>query len=153
MSDDIHDPGLDGKVVWPINEGDIVEWEDAYATLFDISDAQIQVSHYHQNGNDLTGDLEIHLSGQEAYADAPATYFAKPLKQALEEALEMLVDADATDEHLAEFEADEEWRSVAEHQRESRPAVRKSRGLTELLLKAYAEWEAHNGQPKPNNPG
>lgn len=136
------DPGLDGKVVWPINEGDIVEREDAYATLFDISDAQIQVTYYHQNGDDLTGDLEIHLSGLQVYTDAPATYFAKPLKQALEEVLEDLIDADDTDEHLAEMESDDEWRSIAERSRERRPAYRKSRRLTELLLKAYAEWEA-----------
>ena len=138
MSDD---PGLEGKVVWPIKEGDIVDYNDAYATLFDISEAQIEVSHYHQNGNDLTGNLEVHLSGWHCYAEAPGTYFAKPLKQALEEVLEKLVDSESTDEEIAERDNDEEWKSIKERALKQRPSVRRSRRLTELLLEAYAKWE------------
>jgi hypothetical protein len=141
MNEADEDPGFEGKVVWPIKEGQRVGYNDAYATLFDISEAQIEVSYYHQNGEDLTGNLEVHLSGWQSYDEAPGTYFAKPLKQALEEVLEKLVDSNSTDEELAEWGDDEEWKSIKERTLECRPYVRRSLRLTELLLEAYAKWD------------
>lgn len=135
------DDDIPGKVVWPIVDGQTVQLEDAYATLFDLSDCEIQISSYHQNGSDLTGNLEIHLSGCETYPDAPATYFAKPLKEALEEELEKLVYRDSDDEEIASWKDDEKGKRIKKRTLEMRPQVRRSRRLAELLLDAYAAWE------------
>ena len=121
----------EGKVVWPIPEEGI-NYLDAMATVFDISEAAFGLSKYAENGNDMLGNLALSLYGEDT------SYFHKPLKLALEEELDLYGQPQDVFEDIAfDDEITDSWTEerAATHQKTQRLIAR--------LLRAYREWETN----------
>ena len=89
------DPGK-GKVCWPIKDDDLPSLNDAYATLYSLSDAEFYLSFYDETGNIITDTLFIDFDN--VYQDNNKGRFArKPLKELLEDELQLYIDEHNTD--------------------------------------------------------
>jgi hypothetical protein len=81
-----------GKIFWPIKEGDFPSVNDAYATLYDLSDAEFCLSFYDETGNKFTDELSVvvlNMGGEDQ------TYFWRSsLKDMLSEELQEYIDDD-----------------------------------------------------------
>lgn len=84
-----------GKVVWPPNEE--MSHDDAIATLFDIADCDLDLTLFDETGMETTDEWVVTFSGTEAYPDSPGNYGRKPLKEMLEETLQIYIDEDNQD--------------------------------------------------------
>ena len=86
-----------GKIVWPIEVGDCPDIDDAYATLYSLSEANLYLSFYDEKGEIVTGEITIEF--QDIYAEDNLGRFArKPLKELIEVALK---DCEEDESHIA----------------------------------------------------
>lgn len=79
-----------GKIFWPIKEGDHPSIEDAYYTLYSLSDAMLMLTFYDETGNVKTRELFIEFA--DLYE--PGTFARMTLKELLEETLEYVADVE-----------------------------------------------------------
>ena len=56
-----------GKIFWPIAVGECPDIDDAYATLYSLSEAELYLSFYDETGNTITNELTIEF--QDIYAN------------------------------------------------------------------------------------
>jgi hypothetical protein len=96
LRDDLYGPDVNkGKVVWPPHED--MGHVDALATLFDIADCDLDLTLYDDAGNQVTNEWTVTLSGTQAYPNSPGHYGRKPLKEMIEEELQIYIDEGAED--------------------------------------------------------
>lgn len=122
MSDD------DWNVIWPIPE-DGISVDDAYSTLYALSDAKLNISNYEDDGDTIAENLYVDLSDND--------YFMNFKRQLL---IELLIDGlgDEVDDINKELRAEEflsVWRpeQSANYYKTTRLFVR--------LIRAYRDWE------------
>lgn len=128
MSDDDDE----GRVVWPIPD-DGISYLDAATTVLEISEAELCLSTYAENGNDLNGNLAVILASD----GSPGCFFYRALKEALQEELDEPADFDIHDEAYSLDQWPESWSD------EQKVARERSERLVIRLLRAYADWEAN----------
>ena len=75
-----------GKAVWPLPEDELVGYNDALATLWDIADCDLCLTWYGEDGNTLTDTLSVLFAGHGALSRFPC-YARKPLIELLREEL------------------------------------------------------------------
>lgn len=96
LEDDKIDPEK-GKIFWPIKEGDCPDVNDAYATLYELSDVEFCLSFYDETGNEFTDTLHVvGLNMGSPAQGGPTYYWRKPLKEMLEEELQIYIDENTT---------------------------------------------------------
>lgn len=74
-----------GKVVWPIKQGECPSINDAYATLYDLANCDLDLTFYDETGNEWTDTLSVAFGGTQLYPGSPPYYERRPLKELLEE--------------------------------------------------------------------
>jgi hypothetical protein len=91
--DEDHDRG---KIFWPIKVGDRPDEDDAYATLYSLSDADLCLTFYDETGNIVTKDLYVEFMDIYADSEKEGTFARKTLKELLEQTLEIIEGDDET---------------------------------------------------------
>ena len=86
-----------GKSFWPIKEDDRPNINDAYKTLYDLSNAELCLTFYDETGNILTDELCIDFSNCWVSPDDVGSFARRPLKEMLEEELQIYIDEDNQD--------------------------------------------------------
>jgi hypothetical protein len=74
-----------GKIHWPIQIGDIVSYEDAYETLFELSDRELDLSFWDEEGSTKTTEPNIAILNE--HGGPPNAFFFAPLRSLLAKAL------------------------------------------------------------------
>ena len=86
-----------GKSFWPIKEGDHPNINDAYKTLYDLSDAELGLTFYDDTGNILTDELCVEFFNCYVDPDGVALFAKAPLRKLLEEALDLYIEEETQD--------------------------------------------------------
>jgi hypothetical protein len=86
-----------GKICWPMETDDLPSINDAYATLFSLSNAELCLSFYDETGNIETDTLSIQF--QDIYPDEGnrGVFARRSLKELLEEELQPYIDENTTE--------------------------------------------------------
>ena len=87
MTDEYEDHNR-GKIFWPINVGDRPDEDDAYATLYSLSSADLWLTFYDETGNTVTKDLYVEFADIDSSKEG--TFARKTLKELLEKTLEII---------------------------------------------------------------
>ena len=79
-----------GKIFWPIKVGDRPDEDDAYATLYSLSNAELWLTFYDETGSTVTKDLYVEFADIYADSQEEGTFVRKTLKELLEQTLEIV---------------------------------------------------------------
>jgi hypothetical protein len=85
------------KIFWPIKDGDLPSIEDAYKTLYSLSDADLWLTFYDETGNTITKDLYVEFADIYADSEKEGTFARVTLKELLKKTLEIYEGEDEDD--------------------------------------------------------